>query len=181
MNERKSRRLAALFAQAGTNSMDITTSRSAAPIDSTGGRPMEEWVIWLIFAIVLGVAEIFTLTAALGVLGAAAALTAAFATFLPLPFQLLVFAVAATAGVVLIRPIALQHMQRPQLERFGVDALVGKPACVLEEVTGVGGRVRIGGEEWTARAFDETVVIPAGTVVDVMEIKGTTALVYPRG
>lgn len=142
---------------------------------------MDEWVIWLVFAVVLGVAEIFTLTAALGVLGGAALLTAVFATFLPLPFQLLAFTVAATAGVVLIRPIALRHMRRPQLERFGVDALVGKPAYVLEEVTELGGRVRIGGEEWTAHAYDETLVIPAGTVVDVMEIKGTTALVYPRG
>jgi membrane protein implicated in regulation of membrane protease activity len=141
---------------------------------------MDEWVIWLIFAVVLGIAEIFTLTAALGVLGAAAAITAVFAVILPLPFQLLVFTAAATAGVVLIRPIALRHMRQPQLERFGVDALVGKPAYVLEEVTGLGGRVRIGGEEWTARAYDETLVIARGTVVDVMEISGSTALVYPR-
>jgi membrane protein implicated in regulation of membrane protease activity len=141
---------------------------------------VDEWVIWLIFAVVLGVAEIFTLTAALGVLGAAALLTAALAAILPLPFQLLAFTVAATAGVILIRPIALRHMRQPQLERFGVDALVGKPAYVLQEVTGLGGRVRIGGEEWTARAYDETLVIPVGTVVDVMEISGSTALVYPR-
>jgi membrane protein implicated in regulation of membrane protease activity len=141
---------------------------------------VDEWVIWLIFAVVLGVAEIFTLTAALGVLGAAALLTAVLAAILPLPFQLLAFTVAATAGVILIRPIALRHMRQPQLERFGVDALVGKPAYVLQEVTGLGGRVRIGGEEWTARAYDETLVIPVGTVVDVMEISGSTALVYPR-
>lgn len=141
---------------------------------------MEEWVIWLIFAVVLGIAELFTLTAALGVLGAAALVTALSAAILPLPFQLVAFTITATLGVVLIRPIALRHMQRPQLERFGVDALVGKPAYVLEEVTGLGGRVRIGGEEWTARAYDETLVIPKGTVVDVMEISGSTALVYPR-
>jgi membrane protein implicated in regulation of membrane protease activity len=141
---------------------------------------VDDWVIWLIFAVVLGVAELFTLTAALGVLGAAALVTTLFAAFLPLPFQLLAFTIAATAGVVLIRPIALRHMRQPQLERFGVDALVGKPAYVLEEVTGFTGRVRIGGEEWTARAYDETLVIAKGTVVDVMEIKGSTALVYPR-
>jgi membrane protein implicated in regulation of membrane protease activity len=141
---------------------------------------MDAWVIWLIFAVALVVAEIFTLTAALGVLGAAALLTAAIAVLLPLPFQVVAFALAATAGVVLIRPIALRHMRQPQLERFGVDALVGKPAYVLQEVTGLGGRVRIGGEEWTARSYDETLVIAEGTVVDVMEIRGSTALVYPR-
>jgi membrane protein implicated in regulation of membrane protease activity len=141
---------------------------------------MDEWVIWLIFAMVLVVAEIFTLTAALGVLGVAALITAVFAAFLPLPFQLLAFTAAATAGVVLIRPIALRHMRQPQLEQFGVDALVGKPAYVLEEIGPHTGRVRIGGEEWTARAYDETVIIPAGNVVDVMRISGSTALVYPR-
>lgn len=141
---------------------------------------MDEWVIWLIFAGVLAVAEIFTLTAALGVLGAAALITAGFAAFLPLPFQLLAFTAAATAGVLLIRPIALRHMRRPQIEQFGVDALIGKPAYVLEEITGRTGRVRIGGEEWTARTYDESLVIPAGQVVDVMQISGSTALVYPR-
>jgi membrane protein implicated in regulation of membrane protease activity len=141
---------------------------------------MDEWVIWLIIAAVLGVVEIFTLTAALGVLGAAALITAGFAAIVPLPFQLLVFTAAAATGVLLIRPIALRHMRKPQLERFGVDALVGQPAYVIDEVTGLSGRVRIGGEEWTARAYDETLVIPAGTTVDVMQISGSTALVYPR-
>lgn len=141
---------------------------------------MDEWLIWLIFAAALGVAEVFTLTAALGVLGGAALLTAVLAAILPVPFQLLVFVIASIAGVVLVRPIALRHMRQPQLERFGVDALVGKPAYVLKEVNGVGGLVRIGGEEWTARAYDETQVIPTGTVVDVMEIRGSTAFVYPQ-
>lgn len=142
---------------------------------------MDEWLIWLIFALVLGVAEIFTLTAALGVLGAAALLTAGVAAIgISLPLQLLAFTVAATAGVVLVRPIARRHMLRPQIERFGIDALIGKPAYVLQEVTRMTGRVRIEGEEWTARPYDETLVIPAGEVVDVMEIKGSTALVYPR-
>jgi membrane protein implicated in regulation of membrane protease activity len=142
---------------------------------------MEEWIIWLILAVGLLAAEIVTLTAALGVLGAAALITAGSALILPLPLQLLVFTVAAAAGVVLIRPIALRHMRQPQLERFGVDALVGKPGFVIEEVTALGGRVRIGGEEWSARAaYDETLVIPPGSVVDVMEISGSTALVYPR-
>jgi membrane protein implicated in regulation of membrane protease activity len=142
---------------------------------------MDEWLIWFVFALVLAVAEVFTLTAALGMLGGAALITAVSAAFgLPLPAQLLVFTVAATAGVVLVRPVALRHMRRPPLERFGVDALVGKPAVVLREVTGTDGRVRIGGEEWTARTYDETRVIPVGTIVDVLQISGSTALVYPR-
>ncbi|GAA2545780.1 MULTISPECIES: NfeD family protein [Streptomyces] len=142
---------------------------------------MDLWLIWLIIAAVLAVAEILTLTAALGMLSAAALVTAAFAAVgLPLPFQFLVFAVVATVTVLFVRPVALRHVLRPQAARFGVDALVGRTAYVVSEVTGMGGRVRIDGEEWTARAYDETLVIPPGAAVDVMEISGTTAFVYPR-
>jgi membrane protein implicated in regulation of membrane protease activity len=142
---------------------------------------MELWLIWLVVAVALGVAEVFTTTAALGVLGGAAlipALLAALGT--PLPVQLVIFAVAAAAGLVLVRPIALRHMSQPQVERFGIDALVGKRAYVMREVTDRDGLVRIDGEEWTARSFDESTVIPVGAAVDVMRISGTTAFVYPR-
>ncbi|WP_113701416.1 NfeD family protein [Nonomuraea lactucae] len=142
---------------------------------------MDEWIIWVILAIVLGVAEIFTLTASLGLLGAAALLTAAGAAVgLPVPLQLLVFALASTAGLFVVRPIAVRHVRQPQLQRFGVEALLGKPAYVVSEVTGRDGRIRIGGEEWSARAYDESLVIPTGATVDIIEIEGATALVYPR-
>ncbi|WP_336210808.1 NfeD family protein [Nonomuraea sp. LPB2021202275-12-8] len=142
---------------------------------------MDEWIIWVILAVVLGVAEIFTLTAALGLLGVASLLTAATAAIgLPVPLQLLVFALSSTAGLVVIRPMAQRHIRQPQVRRFGVEALVGKPAYVLSEVTGRDGRIRLAGEEWSARAYDETLVIPTGATVDVIEIDGATALVYPR-
>ncbi|MER5851287.1 NfeD family protein [Streptomyces sp. NPDC002012] len=142
---------------------------------------MDLWLIWLIAAGVLAVAEIFTLTAALGMLGAAALVTGGFAAMgLPMPLQFLVFTVLAGVSLFFVRPIAARHLLKPEAERFGVDALVGRSAYVVSEVTGLGGRVRIGGEEWTARAYDETLVIPPGTTVDVIEISGATALVYPR-
>jgi membrane protein implicated in regulation of membrane protease activity len=142
---------------------------------------MDAWVIWVILAVVLGVAEIFTLTATLGLLGAAALLTAATAALgLPVPLQLIFFALSSAAGLFVLRPIAMRHVQQPQLQRFGVEALVGKPAYVVSEVTGRDGRVRVAGEEWSARAYDETLVIPAGATVDIIEIEGATALVYPR-
>ncbi|GAB2832835.1 NfeD family protein [Streptomyces chlorus] len=142
---------------------------------------MDLWLIWLIIAAVLALAEIFTLTAALGMLSAAALVTAGCAALgLPLPFQFLVFAVVATVTVLFVRPIAVRHVLQPQVARFGIDALVGKAAYVVSEVSGLGGRVRIDGEEWTARAYDETLVIPPGKTVDVIEISGTTAFVYPR-
>ena len=140
-------------------------------------------IVWIVLAAVLGVAEIFTLTASLGLL-AIAALAAAGAAALGLgPFaQFAVFAVVAVAGLVGVRPLVKRQL-RPRFgpqHRFGVAALVGRQARVVQEVTGHAGRVRIGGEEWSARAYDETLVIPAGTTVDVIEIEGATALVYPR-
>jgi len=142
---------------------------------------MDGWLVWLILAVLLGVAELFTLAAALGLLGGAALITSAAAAIgLPLPLQFLVFVVAAAAGLSFIRPVAKRHMLRPRLERFGVDALVGKSGYVLQEVTGQGGRARIDGEEWTARAYDDELVIPAGSTVHVMEIRGAVAVVYPR-
>jgi membrane protein implicated in regulation of membrane protease activity len=142
-----------------------------------------ETVVWLILAAILGVAEILTLTAALGLL-AVAALAAAGAAALGLDvlWQGITFAVAAVAGLVVIRPLVKRQL-RPRYgpqHRFGVAALVGRQARVVQEVTGHAGRVRIGGEEWSARAYDETLVIPPGTTVDVIEIEGVTALVYPR-
>ena len=141
---------------------------------------MEMWLLWLVIAVVFGVAELFTLTAALGVLGAAALVPAALAAFgVPLPVQVVVFAAAAAVGVVLVRPLALEHMRRPQVDRFGVEALLGKRAFVIREVSDRDGLVRIDGEDWTARSADEDTVIPEGAAVSVMRISGTTAYVYP--
>ena len=75
-------------------------------------------------------------------------------------------------------PVARRHVRQPPLLKTGPAALVGRSARVLEEVSGHSGRVRIGGEEWSARSYDETLVIPVGHKVDVMQIEGATALVY---
>jgi membrane protein implicated in regulation of membrane protease activity len=142
---------------------------------------MEAWVVWLIVAGVLAIAEVLTLTLALGLI-ALAALAAGFAGALGLPFalQLAAFAVAAGAGVGFVRPIALRHIRQPPPLRSGTAALVGREALALTEVNRYDGRVKIGGEEWTARPYDPDVVIPRGACVDVLAIEGATALVYPR-
>ena len=138
------------------------------------------WIVWLILAAVLGVAELLTVTLTLGLLAVAAAVAAVVGVLgIPVPFQILAFVVAAGAGLGLVRPIAIRHLKQPPL-RTGTAALVGRSALVQQEVNGHGGRVRIGGEEWSARSYDETLVIPVGATVDVIQIEGATALVYPR-
>jgi membrane protein implicated in regulation of membrane protease activity len=142
---------------------------------------MTAWIVWLIVAAALGVAELMTTTFALGLIAVAAIVAAgASALGLGLPFQLLAFVVASGAGLGFVLPIARRHVRQPPLLKTGPAALVGRPAQVLEEVTGQGGRVRIGGEVWSARSYDEDLVIPPGQTVDVMQIEGATALVYPR-
>jgi len=142
---------------------------------------MLSWIVWLIVAAVLGVAELLTTTLAFGLIAVAAVVAAVVGAFhLGLGFQLAAFGVAAVAGLGLVRPIALRHVKQPPALRTGTAALVGRSAIVLEEVTEHGGRVRIGGEEWSSRPYDESLVIPVGTKVDVMQIDGATALVHPR-
>ena len=138
------------------------------------------WFVWLLAAAALGAAEFFTLTLVFGLL-AGAALVAAVVSGVGIGIfgQLVALSVAAAAGLALVRPVALRHMARTPLTREGSDALIGKRAEVLQEVTVVRGLIKLSGEEWSARAFDESHVIPVGALVDVMEIEGATAIVYP--
>ncbi|THA23566.1 NfeD family protein [Streptomyces sp. RKND-216] len=139
------------------------------------------WFVWLLAAVGLGVAEFFTLTLVLGLLAGAALVAAVVAGLgVGLLGQLVALAVAAAAGLVLVRPVALRHMAQGPLTREGSDALIGKRAEVMHEVTATRGLIKVSGEEWSARALDESHVIPAGALVDVMEIDGVTAVVYPR-
>ncbi|MGW7067284.1 NfeD family protein [Streptomyces sp. NPDC054855] len=139
------------------------------------------WFAWLLAAAALGAAEFFTLTLVFGLLAGAALVAAVVAGVgVALLGQLVAFAAAAAAGLIILRPIAMRHVAQQPLTRDGSDALIGKRAEVLQEVTATHGLIKLVGEEWSARAFDESLVIPVGALVDVMEIEGATAIVYPR-
>ncbi|MEU8565973.1 NfeD family protein [Streptomyces cyaneofuscatus] len=139
------------------------------------------WLAWLLAAAALGVVEFFTLTLVFGLLAGAALVAAVVAGVgIGLLGQLVALALAAAAGLVLVRPVALRALANSPITREGSDALIGKRAEVMQEVTATHGLVKVSGEEWSARALDETHVIPVGALVDVMEIEGATAVVYPR-
>jgi membrane protein implicated in regulation of membrane protease activity len=139
------------------------------------------WIIWLIVAAVLGVAEVMTATLAFGLIAVAALVGAGVgAAGGNVALQFGAFVVASAAGLGIVRPFALRHVKQPPPLRTGTAALVGRSAYVLDEITAHSGRVRIGGEEWSARPYDETLTIPAGVTVDVLQIEGAMALVYPR-
>jgi membrane protein implicated in regulation of membrane protease activity len=142
---------------------------------------MGSWIVWLVLAALLGVAEVMTTTLALGLLAVAAVVAAIVGGVgLGLPFQIAAFAVAAGAGLGVVRPLAVRHIRQPPVLRTGTAALVGRSAIVIEEVTPLAGRVRIGGEVWSARSYDEAQVIPVGFTVDVFAIEGASALVHLR-
>jgi membrane protein implicated in regulation of membrane protease activity len=138
------------------------------------------WLIWAIAAVLLSVGEI--LTPGMFFLGpvALAAVAAAVVALLGVgvAFQLLAFILGSIATVALLRPIAKRHLHMPAALRTGTAALEGTKAVVLQRVDVNGGRVRIGGEEWSARAYMEDQVLEPGTRVEVVKIEGATALVY---
>jgi membrane protein implicated in regulation of membrane protease activity len=139
---------------------------------------MPDWVIWAIAAVVLAAGEVLTLGFFLGLLALGAAVAAiAGAVGVSIELQVALFAVTSVASLAFIRPIALRHMKTPARLRSGTAALVGARAVVLQRVDADHGQVKIGGEVWTARPYDEDDVFEPGVRVDVMKIDGATALV----
>src|SRR3954451_24743899 len=117
---------------------------------------MDNWVVWTIAAVALAVGEIITVGFFLGPIAVAAAVAAVVAvTGAGLTAQLLAFVVASVASLALIRPVARRHMHTPARLRTGTAALVGSRAVALERVDDNTGSVKIGGEVWSARTYDE--------------------------
>jgi membrane protein implicated in regulation of membrane protease activity len=138
------------------------------------------WLAWAIAAVLLAVGEIFT--PGLFFLGpvALAAVVAAFVAVAGAAvwLQLVAFALASFASVAFLRPLARAHLRMPPALRTGTAALEGAKATVLQRVDQDGGRVRIGADEWSARAYMPDHVYEPGTRVEVAKIEGATALVY---
>jgi len=141
---------------------------------------MDAWILWLVAACILGVGEMHqggfylapfalgaALAAAVSLLGVGGLLTA------------LVFVLASATVFAALRPVAQRHRRLPPPISTGAAALVGRPAIVLERIANAEGVgcVKIDGEVWTARSFDEAQVFDPGERVEVVEIRGATALV----
>lgn len=142
---------------------------------------MFAWLIWLAIAGGLGAVELIATTFDFALLAVAALAAAGVAALgLGIAPQFLTFCIVAVLLLVLVRPLVRRHLQQAPPVRSGVAALVGKEGLTLTEVARHSGRVKIGGEEWTARPYDAHLVIPEGATVDVFAIEGATALVHPQ-
>jgi membrane protein implicated in regulation of membrane protease activity len=143
---------------------------------------MDSWIIWLIAGVFAAVGELATggLYLAPFALGAFAGMLAGLVGGGSV-VQLVLFAALTLGSFSLLRPIAKRHMYTPPQLRTGTAALVGKPAIVVERIANDEneGSVRIDGEVWTARCLDDDHVIEPGTKVQVVEIRGATAVVIP--
>lgn len=140
---------------------------------------MEPWAWWLVAALALAIIEVVTggaLVFSMLAAGAAvAALAAAFGAGILVQF--LVFAGVSLLMLLVVRPVARRQLRVPAAIRTGVDALVGADAVVVARVDGQDGRVKLGGEVWSARAFDGQSQFEEGDTVQVLRIEGATALV----
>ncbi|MGZ3098362.1 NfeD family protein [Streptomyces sp. H72] len=139
---------------------------------------IDAWVWWLVAAAALGIPLVVTAMPEFGMLAVGAVAAAIASGFgAGLVVQVLVFVVVSVALLAVVRPIAARHRsQRPQLVT-GVDALKGRQAVVLERVDGSGGRIKLAGEVWSARALDTGRVYETGEEVDVVDIEGATAII----
>jgi membrane protein implicated in regulation of membrane protease activity len=137
-------------------------------------------VIWLIVGVALVVAEVLSGTFVLFMLGLAALASAGVSALgVPLPISAVVFAVVAAGGITLARPALVRRLQRgTEHIKTNSDALVGRSAVVVSRVDAHEGQVKIGGDLWSARSYDETEVFEPGRSVTVMGISGAVALVW---
>ena len=138
--------------------------------------------VWAILAVLLGAAELVSLDLFLIMLaaGAGAGAVAALAGA-PFALQAIIAAITSVALLGLVRPPVVKKLHSGPTLKTGADALIGQRAKVLREISPhQTGRVKIGGEEWTAAPYMDDDTIPEGAIVDVVKIKGATAYVLQR-
>ncbi|MBD3946681.1 NfeD family protein [Nocardioides ganghwensis] len=139
------------------------------------------WETWLALSIGLGVAEMFSLDLILAMLAAGAVIGMVAALLgLPVVVQVLAALAASTAMLAFVRPAFVKRLHGGPELSLGHGKLVGTRGLVTEEITGLApGRIKAGGELWTALPYDENLRIAPGETVEILQIKGATAYVHP--
>lgn len=143
---------------------------------------MEPWHWWLILAIVLMIAEVLTSDFLLATFGIACLAGSAVAGFgADLTWQLAAFAVAAAMCLAVVRPAVKRWLyQSGEKLKTNTDSMIGRRGTVVDDAAGddAPGRVKIGGEEWRA-VSGSGAMLPAGTVVEIVSLDGSTVTIRP--
>ncbi len=137
--------------------------------------------VWLGLAVLLGVLEMMSLDLVLAMLAGGALVGMLVALIgLGVPLQIVAAAAASVAMLALVRPAVVKRLHGGPELRLGHGKLVGTQGVVTEPISALqSGRVRLGGEIWSAHPYDETLTIAPGETVEVLEIRGATAYVHP--
>ena len=94
--------------------------------------------------------------------------------------QILLALGASVAALSLVRPAFVKRLHGGPDLTLGHSKLVGTRCLVTDEISGLAaGRIKAGGETWTALPYDENLRIQAGETVEILQIKGATAYVHP--
>jgi membrane protein implicated in regulation of membrane protease activity len=134
-------------------------------------------VVWLVAGLLLIAAEVLTSGFVLIMFGAGALVAAGFAALGAGPLaEVAAFAGTSVALITVARPVLKRRLHTAQVPT-NVEALIGDRAIVVSTVDARGGKIKLRGEFWSARAFDETEVLEPGHAVTVMSISGATAVV----
>ncbi|MBZ5739946.1 NfeD family protein [Nocardioides mangrovi] len=139
------------------------------------------WAAWLGLAAVLGLAELVSLDLvlimlAVGAVGGAVTAAAGGAVVL----QVIVAAVVSVGMLAMVRPNVVRRLHSGPELRVGPQTLIGLQAVTPGDISALApGRIKVGGEDWLAKPYDEHLIIPAGSTVEVLEIRGATAYVHP--
>ena len=139
------------------------------------------WSLWLLAAAALAVSEMLTLDLTLLMLAGGALAGAAVGLVLPgaVWVQVAVAVVVAVSLLGFLRPEILKRVHKGPGYRSSIDKMVGSPGLTMSQVTASSGEVKVAGEIWSARSYDGE-PIGAGVEVEVFEVDGVTAVVYPR-
>ena len=140
------------------------------------------WAIWLSLAFLLAVAEILSMDLVLIMLAVGALAGAGVAVVAPGLWwlQILVAAGVSVGTLLLLRPTLIEKVRRMPGYRSSTDTMVGSSGRAMSEITNVGGEVKVAGQSWTARTMVPGQVIDQGTEIEVYEIDGAIAVVYPK-
>ncbi len=140
---------------------------------------LESWLFWFLLGMVmLGAEALIAFTLYAGSVALAALVAAVVAAFdASIEVQILAFSIAAGLSLLFVRPVARRHLIVEDKVKVGHEALVGKRAMVLQDVSVDGGRVKIEGDVWSARVDDESAVLQAGSRVEVVGFRGAFAIV----
>jgi membrane protein implicated in regulation of membrane protease activity len=140
------------------------------------------WAIWLSLAFLLGVAEILSLDLVLIMLAVGALAGAGVAVVAPGLWwlQILAAAFVAIAMLLLLRPTLLRRVRNMPGYRSSTAKMVGSSGVAMSQIDQHGGEIKVDGQSWSARPFSSDVVIEKGVEIEVYEIDGAIAVVYPK-